>query len=89
MPSAQLAPDAAAFYAAQSTFSDPGVLAPLYDELPADPARLARITRDLMIHRLEGDVFRYEIPATGCTTTPRPATSTTSCGSSRRGTTRR
>ncbi|TMR92250.1 transglutaminase-like domain-containing protein [Nonomuraea basaltis] len=62
MSFARLAPDAAAFYTAQSAFSDPNGLAPLYAELPADPAHLARTARDLMIHRLEGEPFRYAIP---------------------------
>ncbi|MFE7068980.1 hypothetical protein ACFU96_02645 [Streptomyces sp. NPDC057620] len=54
MPSARLTPDAAAFYAAQSAFSDPNDLAPLYADLPKDPAQLVRMTSDLMIHRLAG-----------------------------------
>ena len=62
MPSARLTPAAAAFYGAQSAFSDPGSLAPLYAELPDDPAQLARIARDLMVHRLEGDLFHHVIP---------------------------
>ncbi|OAH15653.1 transglutaminase-like domain-containing protein [Streptomyces jeddahensis] len=62
MPSARLAPDAAAFYAAQSVFSDPGALAPLYADLPADPRQLARIARDLMVHRVEGELYQYDIP---------------------------
>jgi hypothetical protein len=62
MSSIRLAPDAAAFYRTQSAFSDPGALAPRYAELPADPAHLARITRDLIIHRLEGEQFGYAIP---------------------------
>jgi hypothetical protein len=64
MPSsARLAPDAAAFYTAQSAFSDPGALAPLYAGLPdGGPAQLARVARDLMIHRLEGEQFGYAIP---------------------------
>ncbi|MER5181454.1 transglutaminase domain-containing protein [Streptomyces sp. NPDC002896] len=62
MPSARLTPDAAAFYAAQSVFSDPGALAPLYADLPADPRQLARIARDLTIHRVEGELYRYDIP---------------------------
>ncbi|MFF5213193.1 transglutaminase-like domain-containing protein [Streptosporangium sp. NPDC000396] len=61
MPSAHLSPEAAAFYAAQSAFSDPGGLAPLYVDLPGDRVQLARIARDLMIHRLEGEPFRYAI----------------------------
>jgi hypothetical protein len=62
MPITRLAPDAAAFHAAQSAFSDPGALARQYAALPADPARLACIARDLMIHRLEGELFRHSIP---------------------------
>ena len=64
MPSAHpvLAPETAAFYRAQSTFSDPGDLAPLYAGLPADPAQLARTARDLMIHRGEGELFRHTHP---------------------------
>ncbi|MFE1794998.1 transglutaminase-like domain-containing protein [Streptomyces sp. NPDC059517] len=62
MPSARLAPDAAAFYAAQSAFSDPNDLAPLYADLPNDPAQLACMARNLMIHRLEGEPFGCAIP---------------------------
>jgi len=62
MPSASLAPAVAAFYVAQSDFSDPGDLAPRYDNLPDAPARLARTARDLMVHRLEGEPFGYVIP---------------------------
>jgi hypothetical protein len=61
MPSACLAPDVAAFYRAQSVFSDPGALAPLYADLPDDPAQLARMARDLLIHRLEGRPFGYAV----------------------------
>ncbi|WP_416983206.1 transglutaminase-like domain-containing protein [Streptomyces sp. T028] len=50
------------FYTAQSAFSDPGDLADRYTDLPRDPARLARITRDVMIHRLEGDLFAHTHP---------------------------
>ncbi|MGW6008002.1 transglutaminase-like domain-containing protein [Streptomyces sp. NPDC055210] len=62
MPSARLAPDTAAFYAAQSAFSDPNDLAPLYADLPNDPAQLACIARNLMIHRSEGEPFGCAIP---------------------------
>ncbi|MFZ3592385.1 transglutaminase domain-containing protein [Streptomyces sp. BH104] len=62
MPMPSLASDVAAFYAAQSPFSDPGDLTPLYAALPADARELARIARDLMVHRLEGDLFAYAIP---------------------------
>ncbi|MEH0424036.1 transglutaminase-like domain-containing protein [Streptomyces sp. B21-083] len=65
MPSSRpaLAPDVAAFYRTHSTFSDPGDLARLYVDLPSDPAQLARTARDLMIHRVEGDLFRHTHPA--------------------------
>ncbi|MFF4506245.1 transglutaminase-like domain-containing protein [Streptomyces sp. NPDC001401] len=52
-----------AFYATHSTFSDPGELADYYADLPRDPAQLARISRDLLIHRLEGDLFGHTHPA--------------------------
>ncbi|MEV4110672.1 transglutaminase-like domain-containing protein [Nonomuraea sp. NPDC049695] len=52
----------AAFYATHSSFSAPGAFAALYADLPSDPARLARVTRDLMIHRWEGRDYRYDIP---------------------------
>ncbi|MFJ2241485.1 transglutaminase-like domain-containing protein [Streptomyces sp. NPDC087859] len=54
--------EALAFYAAQSTYSDPGALAGVYADLPHDPAELARISRDLLIHRLEGDLFGHTHP---------------------------
>ncbi|GHE53018.1 transglutaminase-like domain-containing protein [Streptomyces capitiformicae] len=62
MPPAHLAPDVAAFYSTQSAFADPGDLAPLYADLPSDPAQLARVARDLMIHRGEGATFGYATP---------------------------
>jgi hypothetical protein len=52
-----------AFYTTQSTFSDPGELTPRYAGLPRDPAQLARICRDLLIHRLEGEIFGHTHPA--------------------------
>lgn len=60
MPPTRLAPDAA-FYVEQSPFSDPGEFAPLYAGLPDDPALLARVARDLIVHRMEGDLFRHAI----------------------------
>lgn len=60
-PSAGRTSDIAAFYATQSSFSTPGTFATLYADLPPEPARLARITRDLMIHRWEGGNYRYDI----------------------------
>ncbi|MCX5332299.1 transglutaminase-like domain-containing protein [Streptomyces sp. NBC_00140] len=54
--------EALTFYAAQSTYSDPGALAGVYTDLPRDPAELARISRDLLIHRVEGDLFGHTHP---------------------------
>jgi hypothetical protein len=54
--------EALAFYATQSTFSDPGELAGVYADLPHDPTELARISRDLLIHRGEGDLFGHTHP---------------------------
>jgi hypothetical protein len=51
------------FYATQSPFSDPGDLTHRYRDLPRDPARLARVVRDLLIHRVEGELFGHAIPA--------------------------
>lgn len=62
VPAVHLAPQAAAFYRTQSAFSDPGPLAHRYADLPVDPAQLARIARDLMIHRMEGKLFGLAIP---------------------------
>ncbi|GGY76727.1 transglutaminase domain-containing protein [Streptomyces nitrosporeus] len=62
MPCARLARDTAAFYTVQSTFSDPGDLSRLYSGLPDDPRQLIRIARDLLIHRLEGGLFRHTVP---------------------------
>ncbi|MFJ6084383.1 transglutaminase-like domain-containing protein [Streptomyces sp. NPDC092369] len=50
------------FHATHSTFSDPVELAHLYADLPHDPAELARISRDLVIHRMEGDLFAHTHP---------------------------
>ncbi|MEU9455916.1 transglutaminase domain-containing protein [Streptomyces sp. NPDC048277] len=50
------------FYAAHSAFSTPGELAHLYADLPRDPARLARISRDLLVHRVEGPLFGHTHP---------------------------
>ena len=52
-----------AFYATHSTFSAPGELADHYADLPHDPTQLARISRDLLIHRMEGDLFGHTHPA--------------------------
>ncbi|WP_406443290.1 transglutaminase-like domain-containing protein [Streptomyces sp. NBC_01613] len=50
------------FYATHSPFSDPGELVHAYGDLPRDPAELACIARDLVIHRLEGDLFGHTHP---------------------------
>ena len=52
-----------AFYTAHSAFSDPGELAGRYADLPRDPGQLARISRDLLVHRLEGELFGHTHPA--------------------------
>ncbi|CAG6391575.1 transglutaminase-like domain-containing protein [Streptomyces cocklensis] len=57
----RLAPEAAAYYSTQSTTSDPGAYVRLYDDLPRDPGELARIVRDLMLHRVEGGQFGVPI----------------------------
>lgn len=57
-----LSPELADFYTTQSVFSDPGALANRYADLPADPRRLARVARDVMLHRLEGEHYGYAIP---------------------------
>lgn len=51
-----------AHYSTHSAFSDPGELAYLYGDLPEEPDRLARITRDLLIHRGEGELFGHTHP---------------------------
>ena len=63
MPSDRLAPDQAAYYRTHSVFSDPGAQAHSYADLPTDPHELARIARDLMIHRGEGALFGHAIAA--------------------------
>lgn len=62
MRSFRLAPNAAEFYTVQSVFSDPNKLVSYYTDLPASPAELARTVRNLLFHRLEGDIFDYRIP---------------------------
>jgi hypothetical protein len=48
------------FYLTQSMYSDPGNLAT--GDLPQDPGQLARLVRQLIIHRLEGWRFDHTIP---------------------------
>ncbi|MDT0264888.1 transglutaminase-like domain-containing protein [Streptomyces sp. DSM 44915] len=59
---APLAPEVAAYYRAQSAYSDPGQLVDSYAALPTDVGELARLARGLVIHRLEGDHLKYAIP---------------------------
>ena len=58
---AGLAPQEREFYASQSPVSDPGALAGRYAELPRDAGELARIVRDLLIHRVEGGFWDVPI----------------------------
>ncbi|MBS2535607.1 transglutaminase domain-containing protein [Catenulispora sp. NF23] len=58
---AHLDPTVAAYYSSQSAFSDPGPEAAEYADLPDDPAQLAAIARNLLIHRLEGGLFNHTI----------------------------
>lgn len=51
-----------AFYSTHSTYSDPGAFAHRYAGLPRDPTQLARITRDLLIHRLEDGFYDHTHP---------------------------
>jgi Transglutaminase-like superfamily len=61
MTEARLAPEIAEFYAAQSAVSDPGELVGWYADLPKDVGELARVVRDVMIHRVEGQQFGVPI----------------------------
>lgn len=47
-------------YLKQTVFSDPGALD--IDRLPSEPAELARLARDLIIHRGEGERLGYAVP---------------------------
>lgn len=58
---AQLKPAESEFYATQSVFSGPGEFAPYYEALPDDPRELAIVARRLLIHRVEGGHFGFEI----------------------------
>lgn len=62
MSSTGLTPAAAVFYASHSVCSSPGALTAHYADLPTAPAALAGIVRNLMIHRLEGPLFGYDVP---------------------------
>jgi len=57
----RLAAEEAWFYASQSAASDPGEMAGLYEGLPREVGELARMVRDLMIHRLEGGLWDVPI----------------------------
>jgi hypothetical protein len=61
MTDVRLAPETAAFYSKQSAFSDPGELVGWYTDLPRDAGELARVVRDVMIHRVEGRDFGVPI----------------------------
>lgn len=61
MTAVRLAPEEAAFYASQSPFSDPGALAGRYAGLPADVGELARVVRDMTVHRLEGGLLDFDL----------------------------
>ncbi len=61
MSVARLEAEAAEFYRTQSPVSDPGRYADLYAALPDGPAALAEVVRGLIIHRVEGPLFEYEI----------------------------
>ncbi|MGW2379490.1 transglutaminase-like domain-containing protein [Streptomyces sp. NPDC001658] len=51
-------------YLKQTPYSDPGDLGLGLglDDLPRDPGELARVVRDLIIHRGEGQLFGYTVP---------------------------
>ncbi|WP_335935143.1 transglutaminase-like domain-containing protein [Streptomyces sp. PTD5-9] len=61
MQSARPTPAEAAFYIAQSAFTDPGPLVHRYAGLPAAPRRLADVARGVMIHREEGGLFGHAL----------------------------
>lgn len=61
MTAHRLAPEVADFYTSQSTFSDPGELVGWYTDLPRDVGALAKVVRDVMIHRVEGGQFGVPI----------------------------
>jgi len=61
MSQPRLAPEEREFYSTQSTVSDPGAFAPLYQDLPDDPAALADVVRHLIIHRVEGGLFDFAV----------------------------
>lgn len=47
-------------YAVQSAFSDPGVHAHLFDDLPSEVPRLAAVVRNLLVHYRGGGTFTGE-----------------------------
>ncbi|BBA99619.1 hypothetical protein RVR_6318 [Actinacidiphila reveromycinica] len=63
MTAHRLAPEEAAFYASQSAFSDPGEFVGWYTDLPRDAGALARVVREVMVHRVEGGQFGVPIAA--------------------------
>ncbi|MFF0739485.1 transglutaminase domain-containing protein [Streptomyces sp. NPDC004111] len=60
--SAGLAPRTAAFYTAQSDVSDPGPLVARFAGLPSGVGELALTVRNLMIHRMEQNLFHCTHP---------------------------
>ncbi|MEV7773547.1 transglutaminase-like domain-containing protein [Kitasatospora sp. NPDC086791] len=61
MPLTDRFADHVACYLGQSVFSDPGAHVTHFAGLPTDPARLAAVARNVMIHRLEGPLFDHPI----------------------------
>jgi len=57
----ELEPAEFEFYSTQSTFSAPGAQTQAYEPLPDNPRELALIVRRLLIHRLEGGLFDFQI----------------------------
>jgi hypothetical protein len=55
-------PDDLGYYSTQSGFSDPGEMAGLYADLCRDPRELARVVRELMVHRTEAGLLGFEHP---------------------------
>jgi len=61
MTDGRLVPESADFYGSQSVFSEPGEFVGWYADLPHDVGELARVVRDVMIHRVEGGIHGIPI----------------------------